>query len=343
MKIYSITKTENYKNIKILGVSIYSKKISTDYSKRKYLCGLFKKVHCNQKIRYYFLGIKIFSKNDNEAIVKKSVEMERILILKNLQKMISTVALHQKSFSKYKACHTDKIVCLFGAGPSLKYYVPTDSNTINVAVNRTFLYDKVKFNYIFAIDKLGVEEYYDQLANYNCTKFIGNQDCGANFQIPESVALKMNAIRYNTTSDMNLPNKLTYDISSEPLCNYRTVSLQALQFILYTNPKKVYIIGNDCNNSTGGHFIGKTYDISFRGENLAQNDETIRESWKDVITFTETYYPETEIVSVNPVGLKGLFRDVYTKPYIQAHPEILQEEGDIEFLEDEFIKEEICV
>ena len=339
MKIYSAIKTENNKEIKILGINIYSKISNIDYVKRKYLYGLFKKINNNQEIKYYILGIKVYSQKKYVGIK----ETERIIILKNLQKMISTAALHKKSFAGYKGCHTNKKVCLFGAGPSLKYYVPLQNNkSINVAVNRTFLYDKVKFDYIFFIDKLGVEEYYNQLMKYDCTKFIGNQDCGSNFQVPESIALKMNGIRYNTTANMNLPNKLTYDISSEPICNYRTVSLQALQFILYTNPKRVYIIGNDCNNSTGGHFIGKTYDIGFRGENLTQNDEIIRKSWKDVISFTQTYYPETEIVSVNPVGLKGLFRDVYTKPYIEAHPEILEEEGAVQYFEDECFEEELC-
>ena len=339
MKIYSAIKTENSKEIKILGINIYSKISNIDYVKRKYLYGLFKKINNNQEIKYYILGIKVYSQKKYGGIK----ETERIIILKNLQKMISTAALHKKSFAGYKGCHTNKNVCLFGAGPSLKYYVPLQNNkSINVAVNRTFLYDKVKFDYIFFIDKLGVEEYYNQLMKYDCTKFIGNQDCGSNFQVPESIALKMNGIRYNTTANMNLPNKLTYDISSEPICNYRTVSLQALQFILYTNPKRIYIIGNDCNNSTGGHFIGKTYDIGFRGENLTQNDEIIRKSWKDVISFTQTYYPETEIVSVNPVGLKGLFRDVYTKPYIEAHPEILEEEGAVQYFEDECFEEELC-
>lgn len=337
MKIYSAIKTENSKEIRILGINVYSKISNIDYVKRKYLCGLFKKVNRNEETQYYILGIKVFSKKD-----KKAVEMERIIILNNLQKMISTAILHQKSFAKYKAYHTNKNIFLFGAGPSLNYYVPPKQKTINVAVNRTFLYDKVKFDYIFTIDKLGIEEYYTQLMNYDCVKFIGNQDCGEHFQIPESIALKMNGIRYNTTANMNMPNKLTYDISSEPLCNYRTVSLQALQFILYTNPKRVYIIGNDCNNSTGGHFIGKTYDISFRGEILSQNDKIIRDSWKDVVSFTKTYYPETEIISVNPVGLKGLFRDVYTKPYIEAHPEILEEEGAVQYFEDEYFEEGIC-
>ena len=45
-------------------------------------------------------------------------------------------------------------------------------------------------------------------------------------------------------------------------------------------------------------------------------------SWKWVKDFTNRFYPGTEIISVNPVGLKGLFRDVYTEAYLKEHPEI---------------------
>ena len=60
--------------------------------------------------------------------------------------------------------------------------------------------------------------------------------------------------------------------------------------------------------------------------------------WKRIKNFIRTYYPETEVVVINPVGLKGIFRDVYTKSYLQKHPEIDPET--VEIFEQE---EEICV
>ena len=64
MKIYSAIKTENSKEIKILGINIYSKISNIDYVKRKYLYGLFKKINNNQEIKYYILGIKVYSQQD---------------------------------------------------------------------------------------------------------------------------------------------------------------------------------------------------------------------------------------------------------------------------------------
>ena len=38
--------------------------------------------------------------------------------------------------------------------------------------------------------------------------------------------------------------------------------------------------------------------------------------------FVTTHYPEISIISVNPVGLRGMFHDVYTPSYLNSHPEI---------------------
>jgi hypothetical protein len=49
--------------------------------------------------------------------------------------------------------------------------------------------------------------------------------------------------------------------------------------------------------------------------------------------FIAKYYPDVEVISINPVGLKGMFKDVYTQNYVDEHPELLNE--DIEILEEE--------
>ena len=53
------------------------------------------------------------------------------------------------------------------------------------------------------------------------------------------------------------------------------------------------------------------------------------EGYEKLKTFARRYYPDTELVSVNPVGLKGVFNDVYTKSYLDAHPEIDRRECEI--------------
>ena len=58
-------------------------------------------------------------------------------------------------------------------------------------------------------------------------------------------------------------------------------------------------------------------------------------SWLKIKDFINSNTLNIEIISVNPVGLKGLFRDVYTQSFVDAHPELLKE--NIEIINEEII------
>ena len=229
-------------------------------------------------------------------------------------RLIATAELHKQTFAGYRNKFAGKTVVLVGAGPSLNKFKPI-KNAIYVGLNSALLFDKVKFDFFFTIDNGGIKKIYDKVINYDCVKFIGDQNLGKNWQIPESVIHKIpNAKRYKT--DVGFISKFALDIEYEPLANFNTVSLQAMQFILYTNPAKIYLVGIDC--SSAGHFTDnndnhRTFDMASRGEdvNVWANDTT--KYWHQLKEFADTYYPETEIISVNPVGLRGLFTDLDQK------------------------------
>ena len=54
-----------------------------------------------------------------------------------------------------------------------------------------------------------------------------------------------------------------------------------------------------------------------------------KEGYKRIKTFTEQFYPDVEIISVNPIGLKGMFHDMYTESYLEAHPELDRSKCDV--------------
>ena len=56
--------------------------------------------------------------------------------------------------------------------------------------------------------------------------------------------------------------------------------------------------------------MGGYHDSSDKN-NLAVNE--VIDGWKRMKEFAETYYPDTEIISINPVGLKGVFKDEFTE------------------------------
>lgn len=233
------------------------------------------------------------------------------------QRSLNIAFLHQRTFSEFKYKFKGKTVVLVGAGPTLNYYEPI-KDAIHIGVNRTFLYEKIKFDYLFAIDKMGLEtqdnSYTDLFLNYqgnNCIKFIGDQNCGAELQIPEG-KLNPSIKRYKTTANF-IPSRFVLDIESEPLGNFASVAFQAMQFILYGNPDKIYLVGMDTNVSIAGHFIGNKANLS----NNQLFDSTLKciNIWKELKEFKNIHYPDTKIISVNPVGLKGIFNDTYTNNY----------------------------
>lgn len=287
------------------------------------------KVVCILGIKFKFASINRI-KNVLKELIYKQPHINR--------KLITTAFLHQKTFAGYRSLHFGKDVILFGAGPSLQYFeaITGGGGTLNVAVNRAFLFDKVHMDYIFSIDSRGMKDFYEELINYpaysskRTVKFLGDQNLGAGLQIPEDVIYRANGLRYKTTAGI-LPNRFTYDIETEPLGNFCTVSLQAMQFILYTNPKRVFLAGIDCNVATNGHFCGVEYDSS-RITEIAKHDKLSIEYWKQLKKFAETYYPNTKIISINPIGLKGIFKDVYTHSFVGAYPEIFENGVEIEYL-----------
>lgn len=329
MKIYSEKKSDNKKRIKILGITVYKKENKNNYVIRKYLGGIVKTKKNNAYHKMYMFGIQIYKKKYNfnfeQAFINinNSIKFNERQIVNKLtqinQRLITAALLHQKSFAPWKGAFRGKSVVLIGAGPTVNYFEPIQ-DAIYVGCNRAFLFDKVKFDFLFSIDKAGIEKYYDEFFAYkkdSCIKFIGDQNLGKDFQIPENKIPFENVYRYITYAGIEQVSKFNLDISTSPLHNAATVSLQALQFILYTQPKRVYIVGIDCTAGSKKYFKsdGKEFDNSLRNEDAHKLDEININLYKEIKAFAETYYPDTEIISINPVGLKGIFKDVYTDSY----------------------------
>ena len=232
------------------------------------------------------------------------------MVTENVKRLF-TVYSQNQVFSKFKGIHFGQNIIIVGAGPSVNKFKPIE-NAVYIGLNRAFKFSNIKFDYLFAIDKMGIEDYYYDFFSYRngqCIKFVGDQNNGKDYQIPESVIKGENIYRY-ITSTGHFSDKLAYHIDSQPLGNFVSVSLQAVQFALYTNPSRIYLVGIDC--TANGHFIGEENYTEKRDIKEAErNANQSIEDWKKVKDFVATYYPGTEIISVNPVGLKGIFKDWY--------------------------------
>lgn len=223
-----------------------------------------------------------------------------------LQRLLNVQYLHSQVFTKYKNCHAGQDIVLIATGPSLSKFEPI-KDAIYIGVNRAFEYDKVKFDYIFIHDNsFPTAEYIDRLNNYsgnNVKKFYGI--CSDYGMLPctisESNAIKGNAERYYLHSEKskNIP---TYNIASEAFFNSSSVVFPAIQFALWTNPKRIYLVG--CDTTQNGYYNNNLKNVL--------KTKNIYRGWQKVKEFANVFYPETEIISINPVRLKGIFTDTYT-------------------------------
>lgn len=120
--------------------------------------------------------------------------------------------------------------------------------------------------------------------------------------VSESDAILIKNSKRYVVDNLCSYNNLIYDITSLPLQCFGSVVFAALQFIFWTNPKRIYLVG--CDVSESGHFNQKnnTLDCS-----------RVKLGWLKVKEFRDIYYPKTEIISINPVGLVGIFKDIYSK------------------------------
>ena len=169
-------------------------------------------------------------------------------------------------------------------------------------------------DYFFAVDRKPLcpvaNQFYEYRGN-SCIKFLGRAYgyLHSHELIPEYMFEKSGAVPFVVDAVNTFGHIGSYfplDICCQPLFGGNSTVFPAMQFALYTRPNKIYIVGCDC--SDGGHFFkDNIHGGTFRAEEYIG----LAKSWKLLKEFALEMYPDTKIVSVNPVGLKGLFEDLY--------------------------------
>ncbi|MCL2484583.1 MAG: methyltransferase domain-containing protein [Endomicrobia bacterium] len=320
-------------------------KKTKEVGKTVYLvCGIeiFKKKTENNIKKYYLFGIRIFKKLPSSVdllnqLNNSTIQISDILRTNNtllnaanniyndltaaraeldrLQyKMQNSIghaltanSLHRRVFPKYQNINYGKDVVLVATGPSLNEYIPI-KDAVHIGVNRAFRFEKVKFDYLFAQDYSGpTKDWIKDFIEYDnayTKKFLGILPYTGTeidkYIIPGSICIGTNIERYYV-NDCNT-ERFTYDISQEAFGDSYSVAFPVMQFILWTNPKRIYLVG--CDTSSSGHFD--------KGANSLFINRVLN-GWDRLKKFADVYYPDTEIISINPIGLKGLFKDIYTR------------------------------
>lgn len=213
---------------------------------------------------------------------------------------IPALVHHPEIFGPYRNSASGKDIVLVGAGPTLNLYTPLP-NAIHIGVNRSFLAKNVNLDYLFIADGGSIES--RELENYRkkeCVKFFGYHH---DHPISESFAMKCGAKRFYFTH--HRPKSpfahVPVDIAHQPLVCCYSIIMIAFQFALWCQPRRIYIVG--CDAANNGYFTSS----KDRPEQWLHND--IVKEWQLLAEFAQKHYPDIEIISINPVGLKGMFTD----------------------------------
>lgn len=237
----------------------------------------------------------------------KHTQMQLEYLDKKTNILNSVQSTHREVFSPFKNKYPDKEIVLMATGPTLKKYLPIE-NALHIGVNNAYKFQAVKLDFLFIQDVLGLKDQMEDINAYGlgqCHKFYGDVLFCDHCAIPESDVIKANAKRYYT-GGMGSP--FLHDIASCLMPDFGSVVFPALSFALYTNPKRIYLVGCDCSEL--GYFDSSNPNVS---PSLKHDMPRILEGWDSFKSFAEHFYPETEIISINPIGLKGLFKDVTTQ------------------------------
>lgn len=235
-------------------------------------------------------------------------------IYRDMQFLLATAEQHRRVFPRFRNKHLGQDIVILACGPTLNDFqrIP---NAIYIGVNRTILSPKFDYCDYWFMQDFGnstpqEKEKYRSYRGNECIKFMGMANpvdtrWGFDPHAPSELEVHdAGAFKYYhdyNTGIKGWESEFAYDLSTMPLMNGGTIVFAALQFALWTNPRRIFLVGCDCTSS--GHFYNATESTGLPAGNALWN------SYAKFKAFAANHYPQTEIISVNPVGLKGLFKD----------------------------------
>lgn len=250
------------------------------------------------------LGIKFRMRYAPKVEFKVNKHLTESLQLESLR------TYHSKAFPQFKNINDGKDVVIVATGPTLAKYNPI-KGAVNIGLNRAYQYDKVKLDYLFAQDGTATKTYIDEIDKLDdVTKFYGlslfNENYREGVRIPEYHLKSKNSYRYYSYNHNDL--EINSNLEAYPLFSHASVSIPAIHFALYTHPKRIYLVGCDCSDAPYWDGGKREEDYLVQANKV---NNLILDGYVRLKEFAEIYYPDVEIISVNPVGLKGLFTDIY--------------------------------
>lgn len=278
---------------------------------------VYKTIETDKEIKRRIFGIPFFSSKKDPLLIKVDAMTKKIDALqadvKELrikhQMGIAIARQHSRVFPKYKNKHEGKDFVILATGPTLCRYKKIE-DAIHIGVNKSFLFFP-DLDYWFAIDNSVTNEYHLELQQTHFTKFFGvcsssnrdhlylSRNQGKLWNYSDRLISKFeNAEKFYFDHPSESINR---DIESQALPDLGSCVFSAVYFALYAGARRIYLVGCDC--AANGYFDKTAQSDRF-------NSDLLIKGWKNIQYFIECFYPDVEIISVNPVGLKGIFPEI---------------------------------
>lgn len=249
---------------------------------------------------------------------RKITEMEYRIEEQNEVCRVNTAA-----FSEYRNAFRGKEVVIVGNGPTLNYYKPIP-DAIHIGLNRAWMREDIVWDYLFTIDgraskllDIRIEQGFNKIRRKVFRGKYLERVPYSHLNYPEDVLLSNSNVVNFLFNDNAIGQLIRQDICQHPLYEFGSVVSPAFCFAVFTYPKRIYFVG--CDTSPTGHFYSeKKANVDRVNKEMRANMPMLKVGYARMKMFARLYYPETEIISINPVGLRGLFKDVYTEEYKAA-------------------------
>lgn len=205
---------------------------------------------------------------------------------------------HFESFNKLREAIKGKNVVLFGGGNSVSIFNHID-NAIYIGLN-AMVFSPMHLDYVcFQDNHRGIiaraQERQDDI-QIICGE---NVFCHFNKINIEDAFTKVLKFFTAYISTVTFP-KWSVDILEKPVDFFSSTAFALLQIILWCEPRNIYLAGFDCNGA-GGYLV----------HSAMRNYAQILPVWRAFKRFASANYPAVGISVVNPLGLKGLFSEIY--------------------------------
>lgn len=251
------------------------------------------------KINIRYCRVKIKYKNNHNAV-------EQALKLQSLYD------IHSKVFPQFKNINEGKDVVIIATGPTLAHYTEPIKGAVHIGLNRAYQVKNIKFDYLFCIDGTATKDYIDEIDQLDdVVKFYGlnllEEEYRPGVRIPEYHLKSKNSYRYYAYP---YKGEISPNIAACPLVTKASVSFPAIHFALWTHPKRIFLVG--CDTTSAPYWDGKGRESDYLQKCDTVNSIMLNGYYK-LKEFARICYPDVEIISINPVGLKGIFKDIYTQ------------------------------